>query len=176
MLKILVGSQNPVKVNAARIAFGKVFAREDITCEAVIAPSGVADQPMTSQATREGAINRVKYCQQNYQADFYLAIEGGVDCFEDGPATFAYVVIADNKTVSVGRSANLPLPNIVYQALVDGEELGHVMDRLFDTDNVKQKQGAIGLLTKGQATRESIYTQAVIMALAPMLNSDLYQQ
>ena len=176
MLKIVVGSQNPVKLNAARSAFSQVFPDDKIICVQSSAPSGVAEQPMTSQDTREGAINRVRYCQQHFDADFYLAIEGGVDYFDDGPATFAYIVIANKQTLSVGRSANLPLPMVVYESLKGGEELGQVMDNLFKTDNVKQKQGAIGLLTHGQATRESIYTQAAILALAPFLNTDLYNQ
>ena len=48
------------------------------------------------------------------------------------------------------------------------------MDRLFNTDNVKQKQGAIGLLTHGLATRESVYRQAIILAMAPFIHPDLY--
>jgi non-canonical (house-cleaning) NTP pyrophosphatase len=48
------------------------------------------------------------------------------------------------------------------------------MDRLFNTDNIKQKGGAIGLLTKGLATRESVYRQATLLALAPFVNPELY--
>lgn len=173
-MRIVVGSQNPVKVSAVKIAFSHLFAEFEIVCEGIDAPSGVADQPMTSGETREGAINRVVYCQQHSQADFYVAIEGGVDRFDYGPATFAYVVIADQNRKSVGRSAILPLPPVVYQDLLNGEELGHVMDRLFHTQNIKQKGGAIGLLTNGMASRESSYTQALILALAPFLHTELY--
>jgi non-canonical (house-cleaning) NTP pyrophosphatase len=74
----------------------------------------------------------------------------------------------------IGRSCNLPLPSVIYQAITNGEELGHIMDRLFSTDNVKQKQGAIGLLTNNLATRESVYHQAIILAMAPFIHSDLY--
>lgn len=173
-IKILVGSRNPVKVNAARNALSTLFKDAIIDCEGMHAPSGVADQPMTEAETRIGAINRVRYCQQHAAADFYLAMEGGVDLFEYGPATFAYVVIATQDRLSVGKGAQLPLPPQVYQALVEGEELGHVMDRLFDTENIKQKGGAIALLTQGHATRESNYTQALILAMAPLLNPHLY--
>jgi inosine/xanthosine triphosphatase len=131
---------------------------------------------MTTEETKLGAINRVQYCQQHTQADFYVAIEGGVDQFEYGPATFAFVAIADQKNMSIGRSCHLPLPPVIYQALKSGEELGHVMDRLFNTDNVKQKQGAIGLLTNGLATRESVYRQAIILAMAPFIHPDLYTE
>jgi inosine/xanthosine triphosphatase len=176
MIKIVVGSKNPVKISAAKAAICDMFSLNDVECIGVNAPSRVAEQPMSSEETQLGAINRIKYCQQYTQADFYIAIEGGVDQFEYGPATFAFVAIAKQEHMSIGRSCNLPLPPIVYQALEEGEELGHVMDRLFNTDNVKQKGGAIGLLTNGLATRESVYRQATLLALAPFVNPDLYNR
>lgn len=174
MIKVVVGSTNPVKINAAKSAILGVFSLTDILCIGINAPSGVADQPMNSQDTRRGAINRLKYIQQQTSADYYVAIEGGVNQFEDGPATFAYIAISDGQKQSVGRSSLLPIPPIIYQALEQGQELGVVMDRLFKTENVKQKQGAIGLLTNEQASRESVYTQAITLAMAPFINSDLY--
>tara|TARA_R110000751_G_scaffold116604_2_gene216420 strand:+ start:185193 stop:185723 length:531 start_codon:yes stop_codon:yes gene_type:complete len=176
MLKIVVGSKNPVKISAAKTAICEMFSEVDVQCIGINAPSSVPEQPMTTAETQLGAINRVKYCQLHTQADYYVAFEGGVDQFEYGPATFAFVAIADQQQLSIGRSCNLPLPPLVYQALKQGEELGHVMDRLFSTENVKQKGGAIGLLTKGLATRESVYRQATLLALAPFVNSDLYSR
>ncbi|PCI58519.1 MAG: non-canonical purine NTP phosphatase [Gammaproteobacteria bacterium] len=175
-LSIIVGSNNPVKINAAKSAISTVFPNVEISCQGMHAPSLVADQPMSEEETRAGVINRVNYCQQHSQADFYVAIEGGVDDFEYGSATFAYVVIATNEQQSIGRSANLPLPNVVYQALQQGEELGDVMDRLFNTENIKQKGGAMALLTADHVSRESVYTQALILALAPFINSTLFDK
>ena len=80
----------------------------------------------------------------------------------------------DNDTQSIGCSSRLPLPHTIYNALLKGEELGHVMDRLFNTDNIEQKGGAIALLTNHQATRESTYTQALLLAMAPFINKGLY--
>ncbi len=175
-LTIIVGSKNPVKINAAKTAIATAFPHCEITCQGMHAPSLVPDQPMTEEQTKEGAVNRVNYCQQHAQADFYVAIEGGVDHFTYGSATFAYVVIVANGTQSIGRSANLPLPEVVFQALQQGEELGDVMDRLFNTDNIKQKGGAMALLTANHATREDVYTQSLILALAPFLNSELFNK
>jgi inosine/xanthosine triphosphatase len=174
MIKIVVGSKNPVKISAAQTAIRDALSLKEVECISINAPSSVAEQPMTSEETKLGAVNRIQYCQQHTRADFYVAIEGGVDQFEYGPATFAFVAIAHQKNVSIGRSCNLPLPPIIYQALKSGEELGDVMDRLFNTDNVKQNQGAIGLLTHGLATRESVYRQAIILAMAPFIHPDLY--
>lgn len=173
-IRVLVGSRNPVKIGAVRHAIAPLFPGRLIECEGIDAPSGVPDQPMTAAQTREGAVNRMEYCRRQGEADFYVALEGGVDAFEDGPATFGYVAIADARHVSIGCSALLPLPPAVYEALLDGEELGHVMDRLFGTVNIKQQGGAIGLVTNGHATREGAYTQAMVLAMAPFLHPALY--
>jgi len=177
MIKILVGSLNPVKINAVNNAFKSVFPTLNIKCTGSHAPSGVSDQPMTANETREGAINRAQFCKLSEEiADYYVALEGGIDLTEDGPMTFAYFAILDSQHQSIGRSASLPLPHSVYESLKLGKELGDVMDELFNTTNVKQKGGAIGLLTNNNASRESIYTQALILALAPFLNRNLFNQ
>ncbi|WP_341501208.1 inosine/xanthosine triphosphatase [Gallaecimonas sp. GXIMD4217] len=173
-LKVVVGSQNPVKINAAREALAPLFPHCRLDCEGMAAPSGVAEQPMTARETRLGAENRVSYLRAHAEADLYVAMEGGVDRFDYGPATFAYVVVADKERQSVGRSANLPLPRAVFDALDEGTELGTVMDRLFNTHNIKQRGGAVALLTNGTASRESTYNQALVLAMAPFLNPSLY--
>lgn len=173
-LTILVGSKNPVKVAAAKAVFTRYFPDYNIDCQGLHAPSDVPDQPIGEDETRLGAENRVRYLQQHHTADFYCAMEGGAAEFSYGPATFAYVVIANNTRMSVGRSCNLPLPRSFYQALLDGEELGNVMDAAFNTTNIKQQGGAIGLLTHHQATRESTYTQALTLAMAPFNFPELY--
>ena len=48
------------------------------------------------------------------------------------------------------------------------------MDRLFNTHNIKQKGGAIGLLTNELETRQSTYQQALVLALAPFIHRQLY--
>ncbi|OJF69809.1 inosine/xanthosine triphosphatase [Alteromonas sp. V450] len=174
---IFVGSTNPVKVNAAQNALSDTL-EHDFDAQGIEVPSGVADQPMTEEETRLGAINRIKAMLAQHQGGlsdaWYVAIEGGVDVFEDGPATFAFVAIYHEGHWSVSRSASLPLPVSVFQALQRGEELGRVMDRLFDTVNVKQKGGAIGLLTLNHATRQSVYEVALTLAMAKFHFPDLY--
>lgn len=176
-MQLLVGSKNPVKVSAAETAIQTLEGCEIIVARGISAPSGVPDQPMNEKQTREGAINRVNYLRalnSTQSNDWCVAIEGGVDDFIDGPATFAYVVIDHNGMRSVGRSANLPLPASFFAELQQGKELGDVMDAAFNTDNVKQKGGAIGLLTNNIATRRSVYETALILSLAKFRFSSLY--
>ena len=181
MTVCVVGSKNPVKMNAAKEALSMSLRMPELAVIGQDVPSGVPEQPMTTAQTREGAINRVKACVANAdekarQDNWFIAIEGGVDLFDDGPATFAHVAIYHQGIWSVGRSANLPLPRRVHQALLDGGELGPVMDAMFDTTNIKQKGGAIGLLTNHLATRQSVYEQAILLAMARFNHPQLYEE
>lgn len=170
-LNVVVASQNPVKINAGKRAISEWFDHAHVEAVGMSAPSGVPDQPMNEAETRLGAVNRLDYCLARLATsktayDWVLAYEGGVDCFEDGPATFAYVAISNGKKRAVGRSSNLLLPQTVYGELLKGKELGPVIDEYFNTTNIKQKGGAIGVLTKGLATRQSVYVLATIMAMS----------
>ena len=179
IINLCVGSNNPVKINAAIEAFSLCFSNHKIIAAGMHAPSKVADQPMTEAETRLGAENRALFCEEQDTLnayDFYLAMEGGVDTFPEGAATFAYVTIIDRKGVmTTGRTANLPIPDSIYDQLKNGLELGNIMDERFNTENVKQKGGAIGLFTNQAATRQSIYSQALVLALAPTLHPNHYK-
>ena len=177
VIKVVVGSKNPVKVSAAHEVLAALYPEQQVECVGIDAPSKVAEQPMTAEETRAGAINRVNFCKLHHNADFYVAIEGGVDMLLDGPATFAYVVIAyGHDEITVGRSASLPLPPVIYADLLAGKELGPVMDDRFNTTNIKHGLGALGLLTNGHVNRKDNYTQALTLAMAPILNPELYNQ
>lgn len=181
MTVCIVGSKNPVKLNAAREALSLSLALPALEAIGVSVPSGVPEQPLNTAQTRQGAINRVKAClaeadARSREQDWFIAIEGGVDMFDDGPATFAFVVIYHQDTWSVGRSANLPLPASVFQALQNGEELGPLMDKLFNTENIKHKGGAIGLLTHHLATRQSVYEMAILLAMAKFNHPEFFTE
>lgn len=174
-LKVVVASQNPIKVAAATQAFSRVFSSKVVEVESISVPSGVPDQPMNLEETRLGAHNRVLAAQEAIEADYYIAYEGGVDVFEDGPKTFAIICITNKVDMSFGQSATLPLPIKVYSKLLEGEELGTAMDNLFGTINIKQKGGAIGQLTQGLETRASAYESATILALCRYTFAELYE-
>uniref|UniRef100_UPI001EECA25E DUF84 family protein n=1 Tax=Vibrio vulnificus TaxID=672 RepID=UPI001EECA25E len=90
----------------------------------------------------------------------------------EGNVTFAWMVIESDTHRGESRSASLMLPPEVLAQLADANELGDVMDKVFGTENIKQKGGAISLLTQNQLTRSSVYHQELILALIPFTNPD----
>lgn len=171
-LTVVVTSFNPVKIEATRQAFQSSFPLHEIQVIPVQVDSGVADQPMSDDETRQGARNRVADAGlMTPEADYWVGLEGGLDFFDKHLMAFAWMVVkgADNRC-GEARSATLPLPPKVQALVESGLELGEANDRVFSTLNSKQGGGAYGLLTEGLMTRESIYTQTLILALIPFVH------
>jgi len=167
MKKVIIASLNPAKISAVQSAFEAVFPSQIFDYQGVSVPSEVADQPMSNEETKAGALNRVKNAKQEIKnGDFYVGLEAGI---EDS-VTFAWMIIESQTHRGESRSASLMLPPEVLTKLQTANELGDVMDDVFGTDNIKQKGGAIGLLTQHQLTRSSVYHQALILALIPFTN------
>ncbi|HHE0450384.1 TPA: inosine/xanthosine triphosphatase [Vibrio parahaemolyticus] len=167
--KVVIASLNPAKINAVKSAFQSAFPQQAFEFVGISVPSEVADQPMTNEETHRGAVNRVKNAKVEMPtADFYIGLEAGIE----GNVTFAWMVIESDTHRGESRSASLMLPPEVLAQLADANELGDVMDKVFGTENIKQKGGAISLLTQNQLTRSSVYHQALILALIPFTNPD----
>ncbi|EGQ9351889.1 TPA: non-canonical purine NTP phosphatase [Vibrio parahaemolyticus] len=167
--KVVIASLNPAKINAVKSAFQSAFPQQAFEFVGISVPSEVADQPITNEETHRGAVNRVKNAKVEMPtADFYVGLEAGIE----GNVTFAWMVIESDTHRGESRSASLMLPPEVLAQLADAHELGDVMDKVFGTENIKQKGGAISLLTQNQLTRSSVYHQALILALIPFTNPD----
>lgn len=171
-MKVVVTSQNPVKIQAVNRAFKSRFPDKTLEIIPTSVDSGVADQPMCDQETRQGAINRVENARHAMpDADFWVGLEGGLDVLDNRLMAFAWMVVTDaNGKRGESRSVSLPLPPEIQSLVTSGMELGEANDRVFSTINSKQQGGAFGLLTEGLMTRESVYTQTLILALIPFVH------
>jgi inosine/xanthosine triphosphatase len=176
-MKIVVASQNPVKIGAAREAFATQFPESPLDVLSVDVDSGVGDQPMSDTDTRDGARARANGAMQAHpEADFWVGLEGGIEVIDDQLMAFAWMAIKGTTGgISEARSTTLPLPPAIKELLSTGMELGEANDKVFATINSKQGGGAFGLLTDGLYTRESVYAQTLVMALIPFVNP-LYPQ
>ncbi|MCC5450562.1 inosine/xanthosine triphosphatase [Rheinheimera sp. UJ51] len=170
MWSIAVASANPAKINAVQQCFNANFPEQALTVTGLNVPSGVPDQPMSSEETYAGAKNRLTALKQAIAADYYVSIEAGLD----GDLTFAWMLIEHNGKVGKARSASLMLPKAALAAIEQGQELGDAMDTLFGTQNIKQAGGAIGLLTQNRLSRSQVYQQALTLALIPFLNTEWF--
>lgn len=176
-MNIIVASRNPVKIQAALVAFRAMFPDEAWEISGVSVPSGVSDQPMTEDETRQGANNRALHAQRSFpEADFWVGIEGGIA--DDGKemSAFAWMAILHKGRMGEARTASFMLPHKIAELVRMGDELGLADDKVFGVSNSKQENGAIGLLSNNVITRETLYTPAIVMALIPFKHEELYEK
>lgn len=175
MKTLIIASHNPVKVRAAARAFQSMFPDEVFVVETVSVPSGVSDQPRSDHETVTGAANRARHAAKLYpQADFWVGIEGGIADEGSEMAAFAWVFILSPYRSGKSRTGTFFLPAAVAELVRQGEELGQADDIVFKTENSKQENGAVGLLTGNLVDRARLYEQAVLLALIPFRNPTLY--
>ena len=76
--------------------------------------------------------------------------------------------------IGLGTSPHFELPKKVTEKLLNGIELGDVIDELISTENSKQHEGAIGFFTNGVMSRKELYMYGLIVAMIPFLHDKLY--
>ncbi len=174
-IKVVVASKNPVKINCSHSGFQKVFKDHRIQIESVSVPSEVADQPMDDDETLAGARNRAFNAKKEIpDADYWIGLEGGIDQNDSEMEAFAWIYIVDQNREGKARTASFVLPNKIKELVNKGVELGHADDMVFKRENSKHGNGAVGILTHELIDRAAYYEPAVILALIPFVNKELY--
>ncbi len=173
---IAVGSNNPVKIQAAISGFRAMFPNGSFSSLNFDVPSGVSDQPMSCEETLRGATNRALALKSlTPESDYFVGIEGGIEVIDDTFFANAWIVIVDSiGNPSRGRSGSFALPPKVKQLVESGIELGHANDQVFNEHNSKHHGGAVGSLTGGLVTRQSLYEHAMALALVAFRQPDLF--
>ena len=172
--KIVVGSLNPVKVNAVRRAFRLLC---DPIVKGIKVASGVPAQPIGLREILLGALNRATQALNIEEADYGIGIEAGAIVTDAGPIEIQVAAISDrNSRVSIGLSQGFMLPLHWLDELLDRVELEEIVTKTIGRRDVGEKLGFIGYLTYGLVTRTELSYNAVLMALIPRLNPNLYSR
>ena len=177
--KVLIGSENSVKIESAKQSFSKFFKPVEI--KGLRVNSGVSVQPF-NEDTFTGAKNRAEHVkrindEQCLNANFFVGIEGGILQLYKRWFQFTAIHILDSQhRDSFSTTGLYELPDWIVEKLLAGSELGHIIDELTQDSNTKEKQSASGFLTNGAVDRLQNYTQAITFALIPFLQDNLYFQ
>lgn len=176
-MKILIGTKNPGKIEGARQAFEKYFKNVEI--EGISVDSEVGNQPVNEEIF-QGAKNRVKnlkkYAKENnIKTDYYIASEAGItNLLGDWIDINAVVIENAEGFQSVGTSQGFPIPE-KYVKEIQETELGKVMDKIFNKEQLGKGKGGISLLTKGEVSRIELTKSAFLMALISHINGDVWK-
>lgn len=176
-MKVLVGSKNPVKIASVEEAFSNYFKNLEVV--GIEVDSGVSIQPVNDE-TFIGAQNRAAKLldlnqQENLGAELFVGIEGGIaKQFERWFAFGCMCIIDKEGKVGFGMSPHFELPQSIVEKLLEGIELGDVMDEIMNQQNTKQKHGAIGYFTNGVMNRKELYIEGLKVAIVPFLHKQMF--
>lgn len=179
-MHFFIGTRNKAKLQAVQLA------TQDQWPDAVIVgydvESGVASQPMSDEETLQGTQNRAQQAMERGRAELsdldptaYLAIglEGGVTVFNDELWSTVWVAVLDaSDKFFTANGARMKLAPQIAQPIQNGEEMGPVMERLMGVDNIRQKQGMLGVVTKSYVTRAEEYGGIAKLAIGIWYGKD----
>lgn len=168
---IAIGSTNPAKTSAAKAICEKAFP--GCTVVPIDVPSGVREQPIGTRETSTGARNRARAALAAVEgARMGVGFEGGVD--PDGSLINCVAVVETAGRENITWGVRFPLPPAVVARVLNGEELGPVMDDVSGRTESKKHLGAIGILSNGLFTRAEMWQGPLACALMPFLHPELY--
>ncbi len=175
-MKIIVASQNPVKIKAVLNGFKKMFPEKVLEVKGVSVDSNVSAQPQNDLETFTGAKNRVENASKNTKADFWVGIEGGIEEKGSEIECFAWIVIKSKKgKYGKSRTGTFLLPPKITRLIKQGKELAEADDIVFGRNNSGRSNGTIGIMTGNAIDRTKYYTEAVILACIPFKNTSLFK-
>jgi inosine/xanthosine triphosphatase len=171
-LVVHVGSVNPVKLEAVRNVFSKFFPELEI--EGSVTRTSVPDEPWEEDVKR-GAKERAWQVMQN--ADIGVGIEAGLFRREDGIYDVQYCAILDKMgRYTFGTGPGFRYPAMIEAELLKGSTVGDVFAEKIVGESIGRKGGAIGYLTNGVMNRQELTESAVLAAMVPRINKELYYE
>lgn len=176
-MKILIGTENPGKIEAAKRAFSKYY--KDIEIEEIKVSSGVPDEPVNDEIYK-GAKNRInelkKYAKENNkQVDYYISVESGITN-KLGKWMIISLAAMENKEgiESWGIGPGYPVPDKYVDEIIQ-KDLQVIMDRLYNSKNIGQSGGGIAKITHEKITRIDLNELAFTMCLTKYINGEKWQ-
>lgn len=175
---VVVGTSNPVKVKAVKRAFSRFFKDLEVIMHPV--PSKAPPQPIGLNTTIEGAISRAKRALEvEEKANFGVGIEAGIIPIPytiSGYMDQQFAAIIDRLgKITIGGGPAFEYPSfIINRILKENIEVNTIMAEITGEPSIGHKGGAISYFSKNTLDRETITEIAVIMALIPRLNENLY--
>jgi inosine/xanthosine triphosphatase len=186
---IALGSARSAKIMALRSACARVadadprWKRAELVARGV--ESGAPRMPLNDTQLMRGARGRAEAVREllaaeGRRADFYVGLEGGFHSitFEGRRETFlhGWAYVTDGARGHFGHAPAVTVPpSIVARVERTGRELGEVIDEVAGEQDVRSRQGAWGVLSKGLLTRAMSFETALVAAFAPFYNARLYE-
>lgn len=162
-MKIILGSNSEDKKRILQNALEQLRLQVDV--EGVFVESGITDQPLDLETTKQGAINRARNAiRKAPDANGWFGMEAGLHDFGEGFELVTYACFIDESgNQHIGEGVPTPLPLDVSEKVKQGAEFGIEVRKYAEENEID-----VNLIT-----RELPFTQAIRNAYAEFLRPQL---
>jgi non-canonical (house-cleaning) NTP pyrophosphatase len=185
---IAVGSQREPKVEAVRRALVRLAPVSVELAEASVIACDVSDvspvMPLDLEALLDGAQARAGRALelmrgQGRPADLGVGLEGGIDVRPHGRGRRGFLMswafVTDGRRGAHGCGGAIEVPERLLGPVIEGGvELAEAVDAAAGERDVRSRHGAWGVLTRGLLDRTFSFEVALMNALAPFYNRQVY--
>ncbi len=171
-MKIAIATASELKIRALKNALSILKIDAEIVYSKT--SSGVAEQPFGYEETSKGALNRVMQCKDIFDPDISVAVESGLIPIGKSYFDIACVhTISKENQESIAYSSGYCVPEwMVQEVKANNTDIGIIAQRLSNsTDNDPLNYFSAGLIK-----REDLLSQAIVLALIPLINKEKYIQ
>jgi inosine/xanthosine triphosphatase len=184
-------------------AIDKTKPELDFEVVGVEVPSGVRHTPLSREDLMTGARHRAEALvniarTENKPWKYFVGLEGGIDMVA-GPDVMPNLDLIPNVDIvreagrrwaflenwayvtdgtslgAFGQSGAVLLPDSLAKTVVDdGIELSEAIDAFTGRHNIRDAEGAWGILTSNLISRREAFRVAVVNAFAPFFNREMY--
>lgn len=192
-MRVAVASERRPKVEAVRRAIARISQLDpswsNVELLARSTESGVSATPVSDVEMRQGARQRVLALHETLLAGqpasasvdgrtLAVGLEGGLHV-EQGEAERhvwlrGWACASDGVALGWGCGPSIELPHHVAQAVLDGEDLAAVIDRVSGETDVRSRGGTWGILTRDLLVRTETFEAAVLAAFSRFYNAAAY--
>jgi non-canonical (house-cleaning) NTP pyrophosphatase len=185
---VAVGSMREPKVEAVRRALARLRPVAADLARATVIARDVADvspvMPLDLAALLSGARARAERAldltrAEGRPADLAVGLEGGIDVRSEAQGRRGFLMswafVTDGRRGAHGCGGAIEVPESLLGRVVEGGvELATVVDAAAGQHDVRSRQGAWGVLTRGLVERAFSFEVALLNALAPFYNPEAY--
>jgi len=175
-LNVVVGSTNPVKVEAVRSVLERAFPRKKLSVRGIGVESTVASEPYGKDVIN-GALQRAQSAIDEKEAHLGIGIEAGLfwsEALQDYMDVQYCAIVDRGERITLGHGPGFQYPPPIMSKVKEGKTVGQAMADISGIRGIGRKQGVVGYLSKGIMVRKKLTETAVIAALLPRMNPDLY--
>jgi inosine/xanthosine triphosphatase len=188
MMKIAIGSNRAAKVEAVRAAVNRIATINETWKDAEVVARSVETNapamPLSESELMHGARERALAIKdllerENAKANVYVGMEGGFDTItidgEEHTFICGWAYATDGAKGNFGAAPSMRVPDAIARRVIENNlELAQVIDEVSGEEDVRSRQGALGVFSKDLITRPMSFELALVAALAPFYNSRLY--